>query len=94
MKHFRITFKTKSKYHSQTRTVEVETISETQAKILVYEQFGSFTWTMIDKAKIQVPSDKIEIISCVEIDNEGNVIAEEPPKKTRTPRRKKEVIAN
>jgi hypothetical protein len=98
-KTFRIQYEIKSKYHSQIMTVEVKTSDKTQAQQLVYEQYGSIKIKRFGKISMPtIPSDKIKIVSCDEIDKDGNAIPEEisveekvevvPVPKTRKSRKK------
>ena len=62
-KKFEVTFTTKSTYNSITRTVEILGFNNYHAEMLTHQSFGSFKSTH----PMLVPSNKINIDSCVEV---------------------------
>lgn len=69
-KKFEVSFTTKDKYNSVTRSVFVMALNEYQAEMLTVQQFGSFK-KLISANKKAKPtfehSDKIKIDSVVEV---------------------------
>ena len=62
-KKFEVTFTTKSKYNSITRTVEILGFNNYHAEMLTHQSFGSFKSTK----PMLVPSNRIKIDGCVEV---------------------------
>lgn len=96
MRNFKINFTINDKYHSTTRTVEIEANNKFSAEFMAHEHFGSITplHKEGDKIIFPKPSNKITINWCKELDTGGNIIEDkmtvtkvEKPKK---PRKKKE----
>jgi hypothetical protein len=101
-KTYRVTYSDNKKFNPSNIEVLVKTTDKATAQLITHQQFGSITlvspigWPRLKFPS--APSSKITIISCDEIDSEGNIIPEVvteavvEEKKPRTPRKKKVAV--